>query len=380
LRYDKTKSSPNYARFIVCLILGCLTIPLSSAGKSGKRTKDDGPVLSQPLSVAWRYQTDQTTDFTPATDAQTVFMPLSSGVLMALNASDGKLNWKAEAGGVFSTAPMVDDKSVFVAQRYGEPTRELRGGTLRALSKTTGVTLWMRIMPVAITGGLAVDSAALFGASADGNVYAFDKRTGDLLWSTQYQEEFTAQPTVSGDRVYFGSKAGTLRALNVRTGEVVWQYKAAAAIQGTPAIFDGIVYFGSNDSNVYAYSEEHKKLVWHRRTGASVQAVALVPNGVLAASLDNFAYFLSLNKGSLIWRRQLPGRISARPVTSSDGALFTPFSTDQAIVLNLRDGKTANTLPLGEENSSSAAPVSVNNLVLITIPHGLLAFSNANPK
>jgi outer membrane protein assembly factor BamB len=147
-----------------------------------------------------------------------------------------------------------------------------------------------------------------------------------------------------------------------------------------PAIFEGVVYFGSNDGNVYAYSESGKKLRWHRRTGASVQAVAVVPNGVLAASLDNFAYLLSLNKGSLIWRRQLPGRISARPITSSDGALFTPFSTDQAIVLNLRDGKTANTLPLGEENSSSAAPVSVNNLVLITIPHGLLAFSSATPK
>jgi len=380
LRYDKSKSSLNYARFIVCIILGCLTVPLSSAGKSGKSTRDGGPVLSQPLSIAWRYQTDQTTDFTPATDAQTVFVPLNTGVLMSLNASDGKLNWKAEAGGPFSTIPVVDDRSVFVAQRYGDPTKELKGGTLRALSKTTGVTLWMRTLPVAISAGLAVDSNALFGASADGNVYAFDKRTGLVLWSTQYQEEFTAQPMVSGDHVYFGSKAGTLRALDVKTGEVVWQYKTAGAIQGPPAIFDNVVYFGSNDANVYAYSEDRKKLLWHRRTGASVQAVAIAPNGVLAASLDNFAYLLSFNKGSLVWRRQLPGRISSRPVTSADGALFTPFSTDQAIVLNLRDGKTANTLSLGEENSSSAAPVSVNNLVLITIPHGLLAFSNANPK
>lgn len=380
LRYDKAKSSLNYTRFIVCMILGCLTIPLSSTAKSGKHTKDDGPILSQPLSVAWRYQTDQTTDFTPATDAQTVFVPLSSGVLLALNASDGKLNWKAEAGGVFSTNPVVDDRSVFVAQRYGEPTKELQGGTLRALSKTTGVTLWMRTLPVAISAGLAFDAVALFGASADGNVYAFDKRTGLVLWSTQYQEEFLAQPAVAGDHVYFGSKAGTLRALNVKTGEIVWQYKAGGAIQGVPAIFDGVVYFGSSDGNVYAYDESGKKLLWHRRTGASVQAVAVVPNGVVAASLDNFAYFLSLNKGSLIWRRQLPGRISARPITSSDGALFTPFSTDQAIVLNLKDGKTANTLPLGEENSSSAAPVAVNNLVLITIPHGLLAFSSGNPK
>ena len=380
LRYDQFKSSRYRAGIIVCIILGCLTLPFVSAGKLDKHTKDDGLVLSQPLSVIWRYQTDQTTEFTPAADAQTVFVPLSSGVLMALNASDGKLNWKAEAGGVFSTAPMVDDRTVFVAHRYGEPALQLKGGTLRALSKTTGVTLWMRTLPVAITAGLAVDAVALFGASADGNVYAFDKRTGLVLWSTQYQEEFSAPPTVSGEHVYFGSKAGTLRALNVKTGEIVWQYKAAGAIQGMPAIFDDVVYFGSNDGNVYAYSETHKKLLWHRRTGAGVQAVAIVPNGLVAASLDNFVYFLSLNKGSLIWRRQLPGRISARPITSADGALFTPFSTDQAIVLNLRDGKTANTLPLGEENSSSAAPVSVNNLVLITIPHGLLAFSNATPR
>jgi outer membrane protein assembly factor BamB len=380
LRHDQSKSSPNRAGIVVCIVLACLATPLVSFGKSDGHRKDEGLILSQPLSVAWRYQTDQTTDFTPAADEHTVFFPLGSGVLMALNASDGKLNWKAEAGGVFSTMPVVDERSVFVAQRYGEPTQQLQGGTLRALSKTTGVTLWMRILPVAITAGLSVDAATLFGASADGNVYAFDKHNGQVLWSTQYQEEFTAQPLVAGDHVYFGSKAGTIRALNVKTGEVVWQYKAAGAIQGTPAVLDNVVYFGSNDGNVYAYSESRKKLLWHRRTGASVQAVTVVPNGVLAASLDNFAYLLSLNKGSLVWRRQLPGRISARPITSADDALFTPFSTDQAIVLNLRDGKTANTLPLGEENSSSAAPVSVNNLVLITIPHGLLAFSSATRK
>jgi outer membrane protein assembly factor BamB len=380
LRYNQIKSSHHCTSIIISIILGCLLIPSSAFGKSHKPVRDDGPILSQPLSVAWRYQTDQATNFTPAADGETVFVPLSSGVLMALNAFDGKLKWKAEAGGFFSTAPVVDDRSVFVAQQNGEPTQHLLGGTLRALSKTTGVTLWMRTLPVGITAGLAVDAVALFGASADGNVYAFDKRTGLILWSTQYQEEFSAQPLVAGEHVYFGSKSGTLRALNVRTGEVVWQYKSNGAIQGVPAFFDGVVYFGANDGNVYAYNETGKKLLWHRRTGASVQAVVVVANGVLAASLDNFAYLLSLNKGSLVWRRQLPGRISARPITSADGALFTPFSTDQAIVLNLRDGKTANSLPLGEENSSSAAPISVNNLVLITIPHGLLAFSSSSKR
>jgi outer membrane protein assembly factor BamB len=102
-----------------------------------------------------------------------------------------------------------------------------------------------------------------------------------------------------------------------------------------------------------------------------------VDNGLLVSSLDNFAYLLSLNKGALIWRRQLPGRISSRPITAKEGALFTPFSTDSAIVLNLKDGKPANTLSLGEENSSAAAPISIGNLILITTPHALLAFAAA---
>ncbi len=299
---------------------------------------------------------------------------------MALNASDGKLNWKAEAGGVFSATPVVDDRSVYMAQRYGERNDKPVGGTLRALSKTTGVTLWTRTVTVAISAGLAVDSNALFAASADGTVYAFDKRTGLVLWSCQYPEEFIAQPVVAGNNVYFGSKGGTVRALNVKTGDLAWSYKTGGPVQGAVAVDNDVVYIGSGDGYVYAFSETKKKLLWHRRTGASVQAVAVVPTGVLAASLDNFVYFLSLNKGSLIWRRQLPGRISSRPITAADAALFTPFSTDQAIVLNLQDGKTANTLSLGEENSSAAAAVSINNLVLITVPHGLLAFSGTTQK
>jgi len=118
--------------------------------------------------------------------------------------------------------------------------------------------------------------------------------------------------------------------------------------------------------------------VWRRRTGAAVQSVAAIENGLLAASLDNFVYCLSLRKGALVWRRQLPGRISARPITAPDGALFTPLSTESAIVLNLSDGKPANTLALGEENSSSAAPITVENMLMITTSHGLLAF--AAPK
>ena len=360
----------------ICLLIGFASQPLVS----GQATSGVGPALSQPLTVAWRYESSQTTDFTPATDAQTLFVPLSGGVLVALNAADGKLRWRAETGGDFSASPAVDDRSVYAATRYTEAEGKLTHGTLRAISKTTGVTLWMRTLPAPLSGGLAVAGLGLFAAGTDGYVYAFDKQTGLVIWSNQYGEEFSGQPIVSSNSVYFGSNAGVMRALNAQTGALIWQYKTRGAIHGAIAVGASVVYFGSGDGNVYAFSEIRSKLVWRRRTGAAVEATMLIDDGVLVSSLDNFAYLLSANKGALVWRRQLPGRIPARPVTAVDGALFTPFSTDAAIVLGLRDGKPVNTLPLGEENSSAAAPVIVKDLVVITAPHGVLAFAAPKQK
>ena len=337
-------------------------------------------VLSQPLIVKWRYESDRTTNLTPASDGKAIYLPLAEGVLIALNPADGKLIWRAETGGEFSASPAADDRSVFVPTQYVKSDQGPVHGTLRALSKSTGVTLWMRTLPAPLAGSLVAGPSALFAGSTDGRVYAFDKRTGLTLWINQYGEAFSSQPALAGHLVYVGSEGGTLLALDQATGVLAWQYKARARIQGPIAIANSTVFFGSGDGYVYAFNELRSKLVWRRRTGAAVQAVVAVDDGVLAASLDNFAYLLSANKGSLVWRRQLPGRISSRPITASDGALFTPLSTDSAIILGLRDGKPVNTLALGEENSSSAAPIVVGDLVLITTPHGLLAFASPQQK
>jgi outer membrane protein assembly factor BamB len=373
---DSATSQKKPWKLISKVVCWCLLALLGSSIQSAARYSAPNQVaLSQPLTVKWRYQSDQISNLTPAADKTTVFLPLAGGTLVALNAADGKLLWKAEAGGEMSASPTTDDRSVYAASRYSEPEQGHVHGTLRALSKSTGVTLWMRTLPAPVGGSLVAGENALFAGSTDGRVYALDKHTGLTLWTNQYSEGFSSQPLLSGQLIYLGSDGGNLLALEQATGRLVWQYRTHGAIQGPIAVANGIVYFGSGDGYVYAFSELRAQLLWHRRTGAAVQSVAAVENGLLAASLDNFVYFLSLKKGALVWRRQLPGRISARPVTAPDGALFTPLSTDSAIVLSLRDGKPANTLSLGEENSSSAAPIVVEDLVLIATSHGLLAFA-----
>lgn len=358
------------------LFTGLAFLFMSLGIPAAARYQETHLALSQPLTVKWRYASEQTSNFTPATDQTTVYLPLAGGTLVALNVTDGQLRWKAEAGGEFSAAPVVDDQVVYVATQYPGVEANTIRGTLRALSKDTGITLWMRTLQSPVRGSLAAGPGALFAGAANGSVYAFDKRMGRTAWVNQYGDGFDAQPMLSGNRLYIGSLGGWLLALDQANGNLVWRYRARGPIQGSIAILNSTVFFGSGDAYVYAVKERQGKLLWKRRTGASVQAVAAVENGLLASSLDNFAYFLSLKKGAVLWRQLLPGRIPAPPVTASDGALFTPLSTDSAIVLNLKDGKPLNTLRIGEENTSSAAPVTARNLVLLTTQHGLLAFSS----
>ncbi len=360
----------------------CLWLIVLSTLQLGATLPQNQIALSQPLTVRWRYESDRTSNFTPATDGTTVYLPLSEGILVALSASDGQLRWKADVGGNFSASPVADERSVYAAGQYGAAVDGQRHphGTLRALSKTTGVTVWMRTLQAPLGGSLLVGENALFAGGADGKVYAFDKRSGLTLWVNQYTEAFSSQPAAARHLLYIGSEQGSLFALDQATGNAAWHYQTRGPIQGPIAIVNGTICFGSGDGYIYALRESNSKLIWRRRTGAAVQSVVSVENGLLAASLDNFVYLLSANRGSLIWRRMLPGRISARPITAPDGALFTPLSTDSAIVLGLRDGKPVNTLSIGEENSSSAAPITANDLVLVTTPHGLLAFARPPEK
>jgi eukaryotic-like serine/threonine-protein kinase len=333
--------------------------------------------LSQPLTVKWLFESELTINLTPATDGERLYLPLASGLLLSLQAQDGQLLWKADLGGELSSSPVADGHSVYIAsETIGERGNALRAsGTLRALGREGGITQWMRTLPMPIRGSLVANDLNLFGGSTDGRVYAVKKRTGDITWITQHSASFASHPVIAGQNLYIGSNDGTFFSLDIMTGKMNWRYRTRGAVRGRAAINDGIVYFGSADGYVYAIREIDGRLRWRHRTGAGVQTVAFAQNGLLVASLDNFVYLLSFDNGNRLWKRLLAGRIAAEPLTAQDSVLFTPLSSSAAVVLDLRDGKQLNNLPIGEDNSMAASPITAGKMLFVTTRHGLLAFS-----
>ena len=351
-----------------------------------KHKINEEPLLAQPLTVRWRYESNVTLNLTPAFDNERIYLPLAGGMIVALKAHDGQLLWRSDLGGELSASPVADASAIYVASETTTPNGEPRAqsGALRALGREGGVTRWVTALGKPLRGALTISDTKIFAGGSDGRAYAFDKRTGGLFWSIPFTSPFNTQPVLKDGRVYFGAEDGTLLALEEATGRLLWRYRTRGAVRGPVAVAENTVFFGSGDGYVYAVSADKGRLKWRKRTGAGVEAVALAGDTILAASLDNFAYLLNL-KGTMLWKKQLPGRISAQPLMVQEAALFTPLSSTAAVVLGLRDGKQVNTLPTGEELTSSASPIMVGDAVIVTTERGLLAFArpsaaSAKPK
>jgi outer membrane protein assembly factor BamB len=375
-RYLRTlQHNLNYKPFLILAILMSGFAPFFTSSIAGIKS---GPriLLSQPLTLRWRYESSVTLNLTPAFDSERIYLPLAGGTIVSLKARDGQLYWRSDMGGELSASPVADESMVYVASETlgsdGESHRS--AGALRALGREAGVTQWMTPLVKPLLGSLTISGEKLFAGGSDGRAYAFDKRTGGVFWSIPFGAPFSGQPVIENSRVYLGSEDGTLWALEESTGRMLWRYRTKGPIRGPVAVSGASVYFGSGDGYVYAVSAEKGHLIWRKRTGAGVQAVTRVGDSLLVASLDNFAYLFNL-KGARLWKKQLPGRISSQPLTLEDDALFTPLSSSVAIVLALRDGRQVNSLPTGNEITSSASPIMVGDAVIVTTEKGLLAFA-----
>jgi eukaryotic-like serine/threonine-protein kinase len=375
-----TKKHKNRKHFVFSRLCGSILLALISGSLFSVTSRADVN-LSQPLTVRWRYESSVTLNLTPAFDTERIYLPLAGGTIVALKAKDGQLFWRSDMGGELSASPVADEHAIYVASEITSKGNEARSsaGTLRALGREGGVTQWMTPLVRPLRGALAISGGKIFAGGSDGRAYAFDKRTGGVLWSIPFTSPFNGQPVVSNGNVYFGSEDGTLLALEESTGKLLWRYRTKGAVRGPVAVNRESVFFGSGDGYVYAISADKGRLKWRKRTGAGVEAVVLAGDAVLAASLDNFAYLLNF-KGSMLWKKQLPGRISAQPLTVEEAALFTPLSSSEGVVLGLKDGKQVNSLPTNDELTSSASPILVGDAIILTTEHGLLAFSRPAAK
>lgn len=356
--------------FPLTLSLSTLSVPAS-----GQYLAD----LARPLHVRWLFKTASVTNLTPAADNERAYMPLGDGIIVSVRLSDGELVWKSEVGGVLSASPAVDNGNVFVASEslptlksaYPQAT-----GVLRSLSRQSGLTSWMRTLPSPVRGIINLNAQNLFVTSSDGRLYAIGKETGEIKWIKYNSSPFSILNLLDSGTLYASDIYGDIISLEPESGKTFWRYRTRKSLSAPVAVYGSMVYAGAADGFVYAIDRTTGRLRWRVRAGAAIQAVLAGEKWVLATSLDNFVYCLAPQNGVKVWKRQLAGRVTAPPLVLKNHVLLAPLVGDECVVLNLEDGKKVNSIYVGEDNNTEAAPLLTTEALLLTTREGLVALTN----
>jgi outer membrane protein assembly factor BamB len=221
-----------------------------------------------------------------------------------------------------------------------------------------------------------VTAENLFVTSSDGRIYAFRKETGEIRWIKYNSSPFSTLTLLDAQTLYACDTYGDILSIELDKGTTLWRYRTRKPLSAPVAVYGSMVYAGTADGFVYAIDRTTGRLRWRVRAGAAIQAVLAGEKWVLATSLDNFVYCLSPQNGAKVWKRQLAGRVTAPPLVLNNYVLLAPLVGEECVVLNLEDGKKVNSIYVGEDNNTEAAPLLTTDALILTTREGLLALTN----
>ena len=222
-----------------------------------------------------------------ATDDERVYVTELWGGVIAIDLSDGSIEWGFDPGNVIYSAAVEHEGKVYVSVQ-AQGTYALDAGTgeeqwlnrrsgsayvtvvdeqtvflgspdgkALALDAVTGDIAWhSRVGGGARGMSAAVSTKALFVATSDGEVVSLSKSDGEFNWisgvSSESIRNVPTVPEVSEGVVYVGWDDGSIRALDSSIGSLLWTHETGGSVRSSATVSNGVVYFGSDDGYLYA--------------------------------------------------------------------------------------------------------------------------------
>jgi outer membrane protein assembly factor BamB len=349
---------------------------VSTRGMTRAGRYDDTPPQIRP-DAAWEIQLESDA-LTPLAHDEVLYIPQTSGTLLALEADSGEQLWAYEhPEPMISPVAVAGDAVYFGAGKSsvvavdavtGEPrwTAETdapvwsasplliggavvtgsEAGTIYAFEQADGTLRWSAQIGDAVLWPLAADATGTAIVAAGWqNLVALDAETGAELWRASTADKWNA-PAADAAAFYAGTGENTVVALDRVTGETLWTFggpRSIAVEWSAPVVTDTAVYIGHSSSNLYALDKATGAELWRTALADWPTADPILADGLLIVGVGSHGpnvkldspgvvYALDAATGEVRWTFGVEGLVHAG-VAIENGTVFVTTTTGMLYAL-----------------------------------------------
>ena len=181
---------------------------------------------------------------------------LGERALICLNAATGAEVWKAPLKfNAWAGATLAGEHVIVPCSsiRYDPKDVPSAKGEVVALKASDGKVEWRKDMSGAILATAAAVGDMAILCDTEGQVRALDLKTGNPKWASKCGAAFFAGPAVAGDAIYVADIDGVVFSLGLADGKARWKLdlgtdatvKAPGMVYGSPIVHGGRLYVGT---------------------------------------------------------------------------------------------------------------------------------------
>ncbi len=309
----------------------------------------------------------------------------NNGTIKSFDLKTLELNWTSDIGGNFSEKPLISNQNIFFIN-YKNSSKKIYSISIR-----TGLTNWSRKIEQAFeknekNAGDQFENTKPSISHLDEKrmlllngryIYILESSTGETIWRKESGIKVT-DASLLGDRLFIvGYSDKFLLKMffdknNKKNAEEIPYISGQIRDAGEQIeleivpekIFPGKfanVYISDSAGRIYAYDNSLTDKFWKTRLGGRATSFLNTETGLLVTSLDNFVYMLSHNKGRILWKKRLGGRIDDLPLLLSDTLILYAHGSPEVVFLNVADGRTINKIILSAEQFLIDTPIFFDN-------------------
>jgi outer membrane protein assembly factor BamB len=243
--------------------------------------------------LRWKATTAQVVHASPAVADGLVVVGDWDSTLLAFDAASGAERWRFQAGRDpkihnqegFQSSPAIAGGLVFVGCRDAHLYAvDLRSGAPR-WSYSTGAS-WVIASPA------VRDGRVYFATSDTGLFIAVDAQTGRKLYDVDnHHWPMFSSPALAGDRAYIGTHQGRLLAIDLASRKTAWAFETEAARQGLPALTkpDGTPFYEAAFKDFF-YDDMVTGTYRMLSVGAMLSSPVVADGTVFVGSMDGDVY------------------------------------------------------------------------------------------